>query len=654
MVNSDTLLVTTNCVSLIVTPTIKEDKVLDNVSAYQPTDKARARLAQLHEMMSLADNIRQDTYSEFNDNTLVGRANKDQEIFNGNTPEGSGDPNESWKANTVNPMARNRAISIMAHLIQAYLYPTVMAQNDQDQEDKEAGMIFSDLVEWALEQGHYSESMMDLLYSFVSEPLVAVRIDYIKATRKIKEIQDDGSWKWKEIEDDRFGGFQVEPLPYDEIYFTNVNEKKVQKQPLFVRKLIDYKLAEVKYGKLDNWKHVKPGIVVFYAQQTDTFYEKETDEVNGQRVEEMVYYDPFNDLEIPIVNGILMYDDPDRPLQREDKMTPIAVTGYEQIHNRFVYYKSLISKMAATQIDLNDLWNVVKDMARFQATPATYSFGFEEMDSSVMIPGMNTNTVSKEAGVVPINNGANLANAMQVIQMLQGAQNESSQAPLQSGQNDGVDKTKYEIQRLEMNAQTMLGLSGEMLAHLVKQIGRLTIGLVVQHLPMTEVDGILAGDQMLKMKSIIVPNRKVNGKKMSRKIEFTDQMPTSEEDEMSQSFKILADEEKMGMSIAKLNPEIMGKLKFLIKVEPTFTDRATEIAKRISLYDRLIANPLSNQEAALRDLLLASTVPGQEDKYIKNTKGELESLAAGEETSQPTQPIKQPAGQQMPVGMPNI
>jgi hypothetical protein len=146
----------------------------------------------------------------------------------------------------------------------------------------------------------------------------------------------------------------------------------------------------------------------------------------------------------------------------------------------------------------------------------------------------------------------------------------------------------------------------------------------------------------------------VNGKKMSRKIEFTDQMPTSEEDEMSQSFKILADEEKMGMSIAKLNPEIMGKLKFLIKVEPTFTDRATEIAKRISLYDRLIANPLSNQEAALRDLLLASTVPGQEDKYIKNTKGELESLAAGEETSQPTQPIKQPAGQQMPVGMPNI
>lgn len=635
--------------NLITQPTIKttngKDEILDAKSDYLPGEDILKRQTDIVRDFAIAQNFRDRSWSEFNDSTLTDRANKDQWMFNGNTPESSGDPNESWKANTVNPMVRNRSISIMAHLIQAYLYPSIIAQNDQSEEDKEASVAFSDMVEWSLEQAHYSEKMMNMLYAFISEPMVCVKLDYVKAKRKIKRILDeekDGKkWEWEEIDDEDFGGFQLDVVPYDEIYFGNVHEIDIQKQPFIVtRKIIDYTQAQTKYGHLENWNYVKPGLYTFLNVTDNTFYEKGDEDITDNKVYEDTYYNKWADLELVFVNGILIHNDPERPMQRIDKKYPFAETGYELIHNRFIYKKSLISKLASTQIDLNDLWNAIKDMARYQATPATFSYGFEEMDSSVTIPGMNTNTQSKEAGVVPINNGSDINGAMAVVKMLENAQYDSSQAPLQSGLSESGQKTKYEVQRLELNAQTVLGLSGEMLAHLVRQIGELQLGLVLQHIPITDIDQITDTDATLKFMPIVM-NKIQDGKKMNKKIEFTDRMPQSEEEEEAMSFEILDEETTKGMSIARMNPEIMDKLKFLVKVEPTFTDRATKISKAINLYDRMLANPLTVQnpqvlEAVTRDLLLSNIVPGEEYKYLPSGEQPIEQMAKDMMSNQST------------------
>ena len=628
--------------SLITQATITKingkDEIEDKKSDYQLTDERQlARQNDVVRDYGIAQNYIDNSWPEFNDSTLYDRASKDQEMFNGNTPLGSGDPNEGWKANTVNPMVRNRSISIMAHLIQAYLYPTIIAQNDQSEEDKDASIVFGDMVEWALEQADYSQKMMQMLYAFISEPIVCVKFDYIDATRKIKkqleEKKDGKMWEWEEVKDKEFGGFQLDIIPYDEIYFGNVHEIDIQKQPFIItRKILDYTHADMKYASTPNWKFVKPGLVAFLNEYDSTFYEKDDEDLTDTKVYEDVYYNRFADLELVYVNGVLVHDDPDRPLQRADKRYPFAETGYEMIHNRFIYKKSLVSKLASTQIDLNDLWNATKDMARYQATPATFSYGFEEMDSSVYIPGMNTNTQSKEAGVVPINNGSDINGALSVIQMLQQEQNEGSQAPLQSGQQEKGQQTKYEIQRLEANAQTVLGLSGEMLARLVKQIGELVLGSVIQHIPVTEIGEITDGDAEVKMMPIVIPDRNVDGKTKSRKIEFTDDMPVNEKDEDARSMKLLDEEDQKGMSIMKVNPEIMSKLQFLVKVEPTFTDRASRISKSINLYDRMLANPLAQQnpqvlEAVTRDLLLGQIIPGEEYKYLPSGEQPIDEMA---------------------------
>lgn len=644
--------------SLITQPTIEKkdgkDVIVDSKSIYNPSLEILARHKDIIKDFQIAQNYIEETWEEFNGSSLYDRAGKDQLMFNGNTPVGSGDPSEYWKANTVSPMVRNRCISIMAHLIQSYLYPTITAQNENSEEDKDASLLFGDIVEWALEQAKYSQKMMQMLYSFISEPITVVKVDYIDATREIKEKekQKDGSYKTKEIKDTEFGGFQIDIIPYDEIFFGNVHETEIQKQPFIItRRILDYTQIKIKYGNTQNFSFVKPGLYTFLNETDTSFYEKDDEDLTDTKVYEDIYYNRFADLELVFINGVLIHDDPDRPMQRADKKYPFAETGYEMIHNRFIYKKSLVSKLASTQIDINDLWNTVKDMARYQATPATFSYGFEEMDSSVIIPGMNTHTSNREAGVVPIQTGSDINGAITVLRMLEGAQNEGSQAPLQSGVGQSGDKTKYEIQRLEANAQTVLGLSGEMLSKIVTQIGELVIGLIVQYLPITEISQITDSDTEIKMMPIIIPNRNIDGKKMSRKIEFTDDIPQSEAEEMKKSFEMLDEESNKEMSIYKMNPEIIEKLKFLVKTEAQFTDRASKISKAISLYDRMLANPITQQnpqvlEAITRDLLLGKIIPGEEYKYLPTAEQPIEQLAQkfieNKNNQQNSQPTNQP------------
>ena len=627
---------------LITQPTIKgkgnDEEIMDKVSDYQLDTPGKVqRQTDVTRDMVQADNYVDNAWPEFNDSTLYDRGSSDQLMFNGNTPAGSGDPSEYWKANTVNPMVRNRCISIMAHLIQSYLYPTIVAQNEQSEIDKEVSVAFSDMVEWALEQADYSKKMMQMLYAFVSEPIVCVFVDYCDAKRKVKrqldEEKDGKMWEWEEIDDEDFGGFQIDVVPYYEIFFGNPYEPDIQKQPFIIRrKEIAYTEAQIKYGHLDNWKYISPGTVSFLYPKDGTVYETEEGELNGQNVYEDTYYNKWADLELVYVNGVLIHDDIDRPMQRADKKYPFAETGYEMIHNKFIWKKSLVSKLASTQIDLNDLWNAVKDMARYQASPATFSYGFEEMDTSVNIPGMNTHVTNKEAGIVPINNGSDLGDAMSVIQMLQAEQNETSQSPRSGGSADKGQQTKYEIQTLEANQQTVLGLSGEMVSRIVEQIGELMLGLVLQHMPMTTIGEVVGDDTIINMAPIIIPNRDIDGKKMDRKVEFSTEMPVSEEDEMEKSFGILDEEGSKEMSIVRLNPDVMEIMKFFVKVEPNFVDRASKVSKSIALYDRMLANPMTQQnpqimEAVTKDFLLAQLVPGEEYKYLPNGEEPIERVA---------------------------
>ncbi len=608
---------------IIVQPKIDgRGNIQDPVSVYIPDDRTKERFKDILADFKIGQDIMDASYEEFGGGSenealdLKTYQNKLQKRFNNNIPSISDDPNQEWRANTIRPLTRNKVVSIVAHVTNSILYPTIIAQNEESEEDKDMAMIMQDAVEWACEQMKYEDIFFNAIFDLCVNPAVIIQQDYAQVKRKIKEITSKDKWEYKEIIDEIYSGFFSQIIPCDELYIGNIYESDIQKQPFLIRrKVMDYSTAERKYGDNKNFKeYVEPGLKIFYDENSGNFYQQYDDELQDRLVEELTYYNQNADLELRILNGVLM-DDPDRPLQRKDKKYPFSKTYFEPFNSRFFYGMSLVAKLMPNQDTIDTMWNMTIDGTFLSIMPPIAVYGSEDIDSSVLVPGSTTAFKDPASRAEAIALGTNISAGINALQVLEKSADESSQAPQGAGLATSGQRTKFEVMTLEQNAQTTLGNIGKMIGFLVRDFGSLLVGSIIQFMPIAEVSEITGDDVRLKFPSILMPNREVSGKIMSLKIEFTTEMPQSEEEQNDLEFDLF-DKSGENMSIVMVNPDAFRRMKYLTKVEPDFSGKTTKFFKKLQLYDRLVANPLANQEAVLRDFLLNPFVPGKEDKYI--------------------------------------
>jgi len=617
--------------NLLVDPkTNNKGESLDTMSEYKPSAEVKQRFSQLLSEFTIADSIMNNSYEEFGAGSeggtddIITFTNKMQKRFNNNIPSTTDDPNQAWRSNTIRPLTRNKVISIVAHLTQSILYPNVIAQNDNSEEDKDMALVMADIIEWAGEQSKYEDTFVSGIMDMCINPAIILHEDYAEVKRNVKTIQEDGSYKIENVIDELYSGFQNNIVPVDELYIGNIYERDIQKQPFLIwRKVVSYSDAKSRYGDNENFKkYVKPGLRTFFNGDEDVFYDQYDDQLQERLVEEINYYNRGADLHLRMVNGVLL-DSPDRPIQRQDKKYPFAKSYYEQFNSRFFYGMPLVAKIMPDQDTIDTLYNLLIDGTILETMPPSAIYGVEEMDSAVMIPGGQTSFRDSSSRIDSIGTGRNLSAAGATLEKVENSADESSMAPRGSGQEGSGDKTKYEVVRLEQNAKTVLGLTGKMVAELVRDFGQLRVGSIVQFIPIAEISEIIGDDIKLKFPNILLPNKNVEGKTKSRQIEFTTEIPETEEDQKAMELDMLQKEgfdartgDEGDKSLVKVNPTIFRRMKYLAKIEPDFLDNATKFFKKLQLYDRAIQNPLSNQDAVTRDFLYGAFVPGKEDKYM--------------------------------------
>lgn len=606
---------------LTVKPKLDDkNKLVDVQSLYQPTKKEKERMIDIMRDFQLAQSLRDATYQEFSssndeEQSLIDFKNQLVKRFNNVIPPVSDDPNQAWRANTIRPLTRNKCISIIAHLSDMIMYPGVTAQNDESVEDKDTASVMKDCVEWVYEQEDYEDLFIKICYELCYSPAVITTQGFSKVKKLSKKITGKNKWVEEEVEDDLYSGFYNEVIPVEELYIENMYEPNIQKQGFLIRvRAIPFNVAKAKHKDYKNFKYVRPGYINYFSEEEDSFYEQH-DENNEERlVQEVIYYNRDADLELRLINGILMDEDIDRPMQRIDKRYPFSKTVYELFNTRFFYGMPLVAKIKPDQDVIDTLYNMIIDGTFLQTFPVLASYGRDDIDSSVIAPANVVAFTNPNSKLEPLTTNGNMSTAMNALQKVESSASESSQDPLQSGQGMGGDRTKYEVQRLEMNARTVLGLAGKSIISIVKQIGQLTISDVLQYMPIAEVSDITSDNLRLKFPKIFVPEKK--GERKGRKIEFTNDMPESKEQEDEMIYEMLAEEFEKGYEIIKVNPKMFRKMKYLIKVEPEFSDVATKFYKKLQLYDRAIMNPIINPEVATRKLLLGAYVPGEEDEFI--------------------------------------
>ena len=600
------------------------------ISSYKPSDEEKKvyKMVLKHYERSWENMFK--PFEEFNNRNLIEEIARNQRFFNTYQKPKDDDPDYQWTSNAVSPATRNKVISIVAHITGTILYPNIYAQNDRQEEDKEAARVMRDLMEWVVENSKYGMTFLYAVISACVNPAVIIHQEYVETFRKIKEIKDDGSWEEIEQLDEILSGFIQSIVPNDELLIENFYEPDIQKQGYLIwRKIISYDLAERKYSHYKNFEYVNPGLEVLYSDQDGIFFEKQTEE--DYSVEQVWYYNPFKDLMLLFVNGVLMTEC-DNPNPRIDKMLPFAKTIYEPINadGNFFYGKSLVNKLGPDQEVIDVLYQMIIDGTYLNLFKPIAISGKENIDSSVVVPGKIT-VLSEETKVNPIDTGNNLTAGYNTKIEVERNMTESSSSVQQQGIATKGVQTAYEISTLEKNAKTMLGLFGKMIGFLVRDLGMLIGTDIIQYLTVGEMKEI-SGKDTLKFKRFNL-DKVVKGRKKTRIIEFDNDIPEqmTEEELEKRSFDLM-EEEGDDTEIIKVLPGIFRKRKFLYKVESdglTVKSDALKRAFNLELYDRAINNPMVDQVAVTRDFLFGSYEESRDktDEYIKEEQPMAQDMA---------------------------
>ncbi len=336
-----------------------------------------------------------------------------------------------------------------------------------------------------------------------------------------------------------------------------------------------------------------------------------------------------------MVNGVMLTDC-DNANPRNDKLYPFLKFGYELINNRCFYYKSLAFKLQQDANIVNTLYPMIIDGTYLNIFPAMIALGGEEIGSDVIVPGAVTTFSDPQADlrVIQSSTAQGLNAGLQTLMKVDESLDSSSSNPIDQGQADQQSQTAYEISRLEQNAATVLGLFVKMISTYVKDYGQLRMGDILQYLTIIDADKIT--DRPEAVYKTFLLSAKSEGDN-NRKIAFDGSMtsePMNEDEAKESSYDVLKEQggEDSDTELYKVNPEMFRNLVYTMTVDAdVMNPRSEELERAFDLetYDRLIQNPLANQEEALE--LLLSTNPKtmkDPDKFINPQQvGQTDPLA---------------------------
>ena len=605
------------------------------ISDYKPTDDENTVRKMIVKHFQLGDLTMNKPRVEFNDMSVLGRMTYDQMAFNTYQPNNGngldGDILNSWKANVIKPVVRNKCISIYAHITANLIFPKVFAYDESNDEQKDAATVMSDLMEWAADRSDFSHVSFQRILSAITDPASIGYTEYVETYRTIKKEKKGKKWTTEEVLDETLSGFKDYCVPCNELYIENPFEPDIQKQGWLIwRRVISYSLAEAKYNnKYDNFKHVFPGVQLIYNDANNAFYQVYDSNLRQDEVEEIIYWNRTLDLRIVMVNGVMLTDY-DEPNPRIDKKYPFDKFYYETINPKFFYGKSVAAKMQQDATIISDLYNMIIDGTFLSIMPPMINAGGEAITSDVIIPGAVTTLEDPNASIKPIAVTNNLSTGLNVLHTVEESLADSSEQPL----NYGIKMSAYAMSRQEQQAAISQGPFMKQIAQHVKDFGKLRISDIIQYMTIADVDKLEENGEMV-YKTFLMGDKNTSGGSKTRKIQFDDTLKSQmTDDEMEQeSFNTKAMEDKYdNTEIYRVNPELFRTLTFTLSITPdVLNPRSADLEKQMNLeaYDRMIQNPLADPEETFRFLLQNyDGLKKDPDKFVakQNPEAQVPSL----------------------------
>lgn len=650
----------------------KIDKKKSPISLYQPSDEVKDRISMIRSDMTQGDTSQKRPRREFNDLAFIERLAVDQMAWSVYQPNDGdalqGDVINSWRSNAVRPIVRNKVFSIAAHITAHSLFPKIFAFDQESNEQEDAAQVMSDLIEYSVTNTNstYSDAALGAVISALVNPVSIVQTEYVETWRTVKRGKQkaDGTYDTEQILDEDLSGFIDEVVPPEQVFIQDFYQRDIQKQGWVIRRRVrPYTLAKALYGDFADFEYVKPGVQVIYNDANgQQFYESYDMTQRQDEVEEILYWNKSLDLFLIAVNGVLLTG-PNNPNPREDKLYPFAAFGYEFLRpaGDCFYWKSLAFKTMPDDKIVNTLYPMIIDGSYLAIMPPMVNIGGEIIESDVIVPGRVTTFSSPDADLKPLAvQSENLKAGFDALQKVETDINEDAFSPMQQGDmpEGGGNMPAYNMSKLEANAKILMGPFLDTVGRYVKQMGRLRIGDIKQHMTLpevTQVEGSANAD--LVYKTFIMAAGK--SRKKTKKIKFTldtPDKPLTKAEALKHSYDLLAEEGGVDskFSLAKANPVLFRGLKYMCFVGTDVLkplSEETEAAWDLQTYDRMVQAPqmFDPEETAKVLLRVSPTTRKHPDQYI--AKQQAPSQAQNplqQQALQKSQQISPPAA--LPMG----
>lgn len=551
---------------------------------------------------------------------------------------------EDWKTIYKSMMTRNKCLGIIAHSVSMMMSPSIQAQNQNQEEDIQISQFFKDNVEFSQEKEGFDVKLFWSMVTSVAEGTTNLMDCYGIFERDAKEITSfDGdltTMKWKDGKKKDFEGAYTEQVANDELLVPNPFINDVQDQDwIIIRKRMTLDQARKRFGKFANFEKVKGGSSTRWNWVSDYFESFDSfANLAESEVEVLLHWEKEGDhFDIAISGEQLTAENFPNP--REDKLYPIAHTGYEPIDYNFFWFKSATDKLSQEQDVFDAMMRMFIDRQHLRNIPPLLTSNPALVNENIIVPGLTTfkgaadETVETIKGV---DDGTDQA-TINLLQTMMSQASESSLDPMQMG-NKAAGGTPTATQALQMaqSARVMLGLFGWMIGKMVTDWTRLRLNTIIWLMAKNEdLSQITLNDRIIR-------NGRIGKRTYVMEPGLSTRSP-AEKDELSKLIHKAEEKSNGKLNIIAIDPATASKLAYFVRLDaqpqPKRTDALMQ-ALAMEKWNVYSAAPqVFNLNAAA--VKLAQAWGDNPDEMVieqKNAQDPMQMLAAMEEQATQPQP----------------
>lgn len=559
------------------------------VSNYQPSQEIIDITAGVQDDYAVGIRILQEPYVELNDRTIEADQNNGQLMFNAFVDESEVDINEAWKWKGTRSMARNKGVTMHAQLTANFILPLFIAQNEDDEEDRDMSEVMRDIIDWMAQpsNSNYQSSFLQIVYAMETNPVTYLGAEYNKVFQTIKEKSANGEMETSQILDEVLSGFNAPIWSATQVLISNAYERNIQKHKFNItRRYLDYSELEAKWGDHPNWQYVRAGYKSIYNDDDGLFYDvKEEDEIQTNLVAEESYRNRRDDIEIVFLGGIYMGDDnvDDNPIKhRDNRNAPkynVTPFGYHRIGEHFFFYKSMMNALQWDDKLIDAMYEIAMNGEILQNEMPLAISGAEQINSEIVYPNAIISFKNPDAKVTPLLPPKNTRGLFDAMNEIERSMEDSSKIDsVRGGGRPEKDEKVGNVAIAQENAKINIRGVGRSLAESMIQYGDLMKDIAINNVTTAEIDELVGGVMKLKYRTFLLQNKTGSDKIADTKIKFDESligMKLTDKEKKEKGMKMLQDlVKKTGKGIDELkesirlvNPDKFARLKYLTKID---------------------------------------------------------------------------------------